>query len=206
MLEGLNVFIGLMGAGKSYGMTLAIYRAWKSGVHVYSIGTLFPPEKYRHLYTKISKEEVWKILNHDFIKSGTGEYVILALDEGWILFDSYDKLKIDTRVLLMSARKNGVNVYITAQRWGLVNINFRAVCDRIFICDSRSFFGLSLFRYLEFGIQENSDTGQLTDEPVQMPSFFNLGLWRLRKKTMYKYYDTWEKIVAMYPIIQHEKK
>ena len=113
MLEGLNIFVGGMGAGKSYGMTRQIYEAWQKGCMVLSPMKLKPPKKYAHLYRKISAFEIWGIMETEYEKD-----TVLALDEGWIVFNSYvkTKLPLDVQIDIMSCRKNRLHVYLTAQR------------------------------------------------------------------------------------------
>jgi len=202
MIKGINVFCGTLGAGKTYGTMLAVLSAWKNGYEVYSNMTMFPPEKYSGLYHHISYHDILEVMNKDFIQHGTGKEVILVLDEGWIFFDAYEKTKKDVRILLMSARKNGIHIYITSQRWGLVNINVRAVVERVFIGNSSRFLGVfwSQVRYLEYDIDRNSDNGKLADEPIEEPLLRNGFLYRRRETKIYKLYDTYEKITEMYPM------
>lgn len=199
MLKGIVIFKGKMGGGKSYGATLAVIRAMKEGHHVYTPARMFPPENLKKFYHVIKPDDIPEIMRTDHIDHGRSpkNEVILYLDEGWIAFNSYIKtnMGLDVQAMIMSGRKMGVSVYITAQRWNLIHINIREVATHIFSCESKGIF----HRYIEYDIDEFSDSAQLNPDPLMGPNILNLWLWRIKSKKVYEYYDSYQDIYDMYP-------
>lgn len=185
--KGLVVFNGNMGAGKTYGMVREVFCAWNEGIHVFSIMSLYPPEKYKKLYHKIS---VWDV--EKFLETAWEYPVILVLDEGWILFDSYvlTKLELETRIQIVSARKHNINIYLTSQRFMAVHTALRELVDTVRYCESYSFLFFQLHRNLKYEIKNG--TGQLSDESSGAEIFF------FRRKIA-NCYNTLETIWDMFP-------
>jgi len=115
---------------------------------------------------------------------------LVALDEGWLYFDSYSGTKgfsFDTRRKLMQSRKDGLDFYFTTQRPVAMQAGLRAITNIFVKCRSHSFFG---FRWFIAAVFEDLDSSSLprdTDEPVWIDRYF-------ASKKIFNSYDTNEKV------------
>jgi len=68
----------------------------------------------------------------------TMENAFVALDEGWIYFDSYEmtKFPIEVRMKILQSRKDGLDIAYTTQRPEQVHKSLRAMTNEYYECEA----------------------------------------------------------------------
>lgn len=184
-------------------MTVDVLRALRRGRIVYT--------NYWIKWDGIDERRIWwKRILYSLLLKGSLEYIpasnlreftgmqdldrlqdaLVALDEGWLYFDSYAGTKgfsFETRRKLMQSRKDGLDFYFTTQRPVAMQAGLRAITNIFVKCRSHSFFGLRWFIAAVFEDLDSSSLPRDTDEPVWVDRYF-------ASKKIFESYDTNEKI------------
>jgi len=185
-----RIYFGQLGQGKTYGMTRDVYRALKAGDDVFCNYDLNIPA-YQSQITKLAPEDVLlKFHATDYSKKG--KRVVFALDEGWLLFDSYLMTKMDLkmRTKLASMRKHRISLFVTSQRVSAVHKAARDLCNEFWRCDTFGFGTLRIFRMAQF---ELDGAGNLN---------FNVGDNGKARAMQTKIYLYRSKIASLYDTMQ----
>lgn len=136
----ITCYFGKLGQGKTYALAEHAIRELKRGRVVYANFFIdwrgLPPVK---IGNKIIRKA---IPASNFRKFGSVEEFIemedalVALDEGWIYFDSYSmtKFPIETRMKILQSRKDGLDIAYTSQRPEQVHVSLRAMTNEYYEC------------------------------------------------------------------------
>jgi hypothetical protein len=124
----LTAYVGGIGNGKTLLMTYHAYLKHLSGYSIYSNYTLDFDHK------KIVGLSALKEL-FDQQKSIRGNKLSFEFDEGWLEIDSrksQKKKNIDYSQIILQSRKAWLDIDVTAQGFGQLDIRLREVVDRMF--------------------------------------------------------------------------
>jgi len=135
----ITCYSGKLGQGKTYALAEHALRELESGRIVYANFFIdwqgLPP---RHLgpfsRPAIPKSNFRKFAGVDEFL--TMENAFVALDEGWIYFDSYEmtKFPIEIRMKILQSRKDGLDIAYTTQRPEQVHKSLRAMTNEYYEC------------------------------------------------------------------------
>lgn len=135
----ITCYFGKLGQGKTYALAEHALNALVSGRIVYSnfyIDWNGLPERNILGYKQPA------VPKSNFRKFGSlpdlmnMENALIALDEGWIYFDSYvaTRLPIETRMKILQSRKDGLDIAYTTQRPEQVHVALRAMTNEYYEC------------------------------------------------------------------------
>jgi len=205
----ITCYFGKLGQGKTYALAEHAIRELENGRIVYAnfyinwegINRWTWPKKI-----KAPKENFRKFTSvEEFL---TMENAFVALDEGWIYFDSYDmtRFPLHIRMKILQSRKDGLDIAYTTQRPEQVHKSLRAMTNVYVECEAGSlpFIKYPVFyRYqadlvgdtvkrldkLEWVELKTADGSQWVQKPaVQRPEI----VWPSNK--VFESFDTTEKI------------
>jgi hypothetical protein len=135
----ITCYSGKLGQGKTYALAEHALRDLESGRIVYAnffinwngkppvrMGPLSRPAIPKNNFRRFTSVE-------EFM---TMENALVALDEGWIYFDSYEmtKFPIDIRMKILQSRKDGLDIAYTTQRPEQVHKSLRAMTNEYYEC------------------------------------------------------------------------
>lgn len=160
-MEGTVLFFGKLGQGKTYGMVRECQFAFRYGIPVYSNIPIKPCIEGADFHL-LDAADIIPLMRKE--RGEDEPDIVVALDEAWILFDSYLMLKMDRnmRVDLASLRKNRISLYMTAQRVTSVHKAARELINYFMKCETISIFGFRVFRLTPYDL---SGSGELRDDP-----------------------------------------
>jgi len=182
-----RVYFGQLGQGKTYAMTRQVYKELKQGSDVYSNYYLNFPKYKKQIFYIGNEMKIFEQLNY----AKENKKAVVALDEGWILFDSYLSTKMDLkmRVKLASLRKHKIDLFITTQRVSALHKSARDLVNEFWRVGTLNFGITRGFRFVQY---ELDGAGNLNfDEPMKTEMCF------LRSKIA-KNYDTMQTIDDMF--------
>lgn len=137
----ITCYFGKLGQGKTYALAEHAIRELKAGRIVYAnffidwqgmppvrLGPIKRPPIPKSNFRKFSGVE-------EFM---TMENALVALDEGWIYFDSYEmtKFPIEIRMKILQSRKDGLDIAYTTQRPEQVHKSLRAMTNVYYECEA----------------------------------------------------------------------
>jgi hypothetical protein len=138
----ITCYFGKLGQGKTYALAEHAIRELEAGRIVYANFFInwqgLPARKVAGIYKKpaIPKENfrVFKSVE-EFL---TMENAFVALDEGWIYFDSYEmtRFPIAVRMKILQSRKDGLDLAYTTQRPEQVHLSLRAMTNEYYECEA----------------------------------------------------------------------
>lgn len=195
-----KVWLGKLGQGKSYAMTCELLNELNRGTIVYTNYRIFWNGKTVNKFNwktwkweKISYPasnlrpvaglSIKKILQH--VENGTKQrHNILALDEGYLYFDSYQgtRMSLDVRKFILHSRKRHIDIWYTAQRLMSIATTMREMTDYFYKCRSLNLLFFRIFWVTMHDLEDKKDGG-LSDR-IGFPSFY------LSNPIVYKSYDT----------------
>lgn len=138
----ITCYFGKLGQGKTYALAEHALRALRRGRIVYSNFHIawegLPPTR---IGTKIIRPALPKSNLRQF--KSVDEFMemesaLVALDEGWIYFDSYKmtSLPIEIRMKILQSRKDGLDIAYTSQRPEQVHVALRAMTNEYYECQA----------------------------------------------------------------------
>lgn len=137
----ITCYYGKLGQGKTYALAEHALRELEAGRIVYSnffldwqglprlrMGPFQRPEYPKSNWRVFHSVEEFMVMSNAFV----------ALDEGWIYFDSYDmtKLPIAIRMKILQSRKDGLDIAYTTQRPEQVHKSLRAMTNEYWECEA----------------------------------------------------------------------
>lgn len=196
-----QAWLGKLGQGKSYAMTCEIINHLNNGYTVYTNYKIYwngitkkefnwktkKIEKIHHPATNlkaISGQNIREILKN--IQPGTKQkHVILALDEGYLYFDSYQgtKMPMDVRKFILHSRKKHIDIWYTSQRLMAIAPTMREMTDYFYKCKSLNFYFFRLFWTVRYELEDKKDGGLDENKNGQLRLYFSNPL-------VYNSYDT----------------
>lgn len=137
----ITCYFGKLGQGKTYALAEHALRELKQGRIVYANFYIhwegMPPVRLGPIRRPaIPKENFRKFSGvEEFM---TMENALVALDEGWIYFDSYEmtKFPIEVRMKILQSRKDGLDIAYTTQRPEQVHKSLRAMTNEYYECEA----------------------------------------------------------------------
>lgn len=202
----IKCYYGKLGYGKSYAMTKHIVDKLNKGYIVYVnyridwngrkfkkfdfrkfkfVDVEYPASNLRAFRTTDDflqmgyNREQWKELQ----KQGNAKPVIVALDEGYLYFDSYEatKFKKGVRKKILHSRKQHLDIWYTSQRVMAIHPTLRTMTNIFYKCDKIPLGIFNLFRCREYDLKDESSV----DESKCLWSAIYIG-----RKKYYNIYDT----------------
>lgn len=195
----LTCYYGRRGQGKTYAMTRDVVNALNHGKIVYA--------NYRIFWKGYDESQVpfWRFLNKIHLKKNFKKYPasnlrrfestrklpeishnsILALDEGYLYFDSYvgTKMKLGIRKWILFSRHMDIDIWYTAQRPMSIQTTLRSMTEIFLKSQAIKFpFMPVLFALREF------DLG--SDENVNEDEQLGRTKWYFGSKWFYNFYNT----------------
>lgn len=231
----ITCYFGKLGQGKTYALAQHALRELRRGRVVYTNFHIawegLPERKLGFTTLKAVPKSNLRVF-HSVPEFMEMENALVALDEGWIYFDSYKmtSLPIEIRMKILQSRKDGLDIAYTSQRPEQVHVALRAMTNRYFECQAGRipFFKYPVFyRYdadLVNGVikregstkwveKKTAEGSQWVEEYAeQRPKI----IWPSKK--VFKSFDTIEKIAlpikdsskslrhAVIPIIEEKKE
>lgn len=198
--HGLYCYYGRLGQGKTYAMTADIIEDLKRGAVWYVnypiywrgydernniVQLLFGLFGLRRKFYEFTHENLHYIAVdenfHDKIQTLTDCKV--ALDEGYVAYDSYEmaKLSMAKRQTILHARHFDRSFYYTVQRPTSIHITLRAQTNVFYKVSKIHIFGLTLFRRQEFDLGPNEQVDE--NNRLSQKLYF-------AKKEIFEAYDT----------------
>lgn len=198
--RGLYMYYGRLGQGKTYAMTADVIEALKNGQVVYTNYPLrwdgFDQRKSRlHLFFGLLGFKRfyeffpvnWHYIEvdedfHD--KLATLTDCIVAIDEAYVAFDSYEmaKLSLTKRKNVLHTRHFNRSIWYTTQRPTNVHVVLRGNTNVFYRCKKLMSFPVTLFLREEFDLDADEKVAD-TQKPLSRK-------WYLGKKEIYEAYDT----------------
>lgn len=137
----ITCYFGKLGQGKTYALAEHAIRELEYGRIVYSnffIDWKGKPPVRAGIFSRkgIPKSNFRKFETvEDFLNM---ENALVALDEGWIYFDSYEmtRLPISVRMKILQSRKDGLDIAYTSQRPEQVHVSLRAMTNEYYECEA----------------------------------------------------------------------
>lgn len=206
----IEAYIGKQRTGKTYGMVRRIKEHLDSGNIVFvNFPMTYDPYArpwYRFFLHRLGilplrlypTTNLRQFLNWEDIMHYTN--AIVALDEGWQYFDSYQKLSIDKRMRLYQSGKREIQFLYTVQRYMMADINLRWSTDVFH--ESKSwkvpFTHHKLIRYRSYDLQEDNEGAKLEKTVLEIDSDGKMTekdmaiatRWIFTSNAVYKAYDT----------------
>lgn len=135
----ITCYFGKLGQGKTYALAEHALRELNQGRIVYANfyinwqgrkGQKFPyfPDSPISNFRPFTSVEEFLTMENAFV----------ALDEGWIYFDSYDmtKFPLHIRMKILQSRKDGLDIAYTTQRPEQVHKSLRAMTNEYYECEA----------------------------------------------------------------------
>jgi len=137
----ITCYYGKLGQGKTYALAEHALRELKAGRHVYSNFFIdwrgLPPRRMGLLSRDAVPASNFQpfVSVDEFLEM---ENAFVALDEGWIYFDSYEmtRFPIDVRMKILQSRKDGLDIAYTTQRPEQVHKSLRAMTNEFYECEA----------------------------------------------------------------------
>lgn len=137
----ITCYFGKLGQGKTYALAEHALRELESGRIVYANFFIdwkgAPPIKWGPFKRPaIPKSNFRKFESvQQFLEM---QNAFVALDEGWIYFDSYEmtRFPIAIRMKILQSRKDGLDIAYTTQRPEQVHVSLRAMTNEYFECEA----------------------------------------------------------------------
>jgi hypothetical protein len=137
----ITCYFGKLGQGKTYALAEHALRELRRGRVVYANFFIdwkgLPPIRMGVIKRPAIPKENLRVFKsvEEFM---TMENAFVALDEGWIYFDSYKmtSLPIDIRMKILQSRKDGLDIAYTSQRPEQVHVALRAMTNEYFECQA----------------------------------------------------------------------
>jgi hypothetical protein len=138
----ITCYFGKLGQGKTYALAQHALRELERGRIVYSNFYIdwngAPPTRIgkKIIRPAIPKSNFRPFKSvEQFMEMENG---LVALDEGWIYFDSYKmtSLPIDIRMKILQSRKDGLDIAYTSQRPEQVHVALRAMTNEYYECEA----------------------------------------------------------------------
>jgi len=144
----ITCYFGKLGQGKTYALAEETIKQLESGRIVYANFFIDwqgkPAKKYPLKREAIPKSNFRKFSSvEEFMEM---ENAFVALDEGWIYFDSYSmtRFPLELRMKILQSRKDGLDIAYTSQRPEQVHVSLRAMTNQYYECIAG---GLPFFKY-----------------------------------------------------------
>ena len=141
----ITCYFGKLGQGKTYGLAQHAIKELEAGRIVYSNFFIdWQGKPAKKIGKRIIKPAIPKS-NFRAFKSVEEfmemENAFVALDEGWIYFDSYSltKFPIEIRMKILQSRKDGLDIAYTSQRPEQVHVSLRAMTNEYYECVAGKF-------------------------------------------------------------------
>jgi len=186
-----RIYFGQLGQGKTYAMTRQVFSELRQGNDVYLNYFLDVPKYQDQIFYIPSSKivEVFQSLNYSRKK----QKAVVALDEGWILFDSYLSTKMDLamRVKIASLRKHRIDLLLTTQRVSALHKSARDLVNEFWQVSTLNYFFARGFRFVQYELDGASNLD--LQNPMQTEMCF------LRKKIADSY-DTMQTIDEMFSV------
>jgi len=192
---------GRIGQGKTYGATAdvldelsrgrVVYANWRINYDgfdqrsslLYIIGSLLFP--WANRFYNFPKENLHylPIDEHFLEKFSKLTDCSVYIDEGHVIFDSYEmaKMSMEKRVAVLHTRHFNRSIHIISQRPTAIHVMMRANVNRFYKYEKLLSKPFILFRRLEF----QDMAGETVDETKPLSSKFYIG-----RKAIYKAYDS----------------
>lgn len=137
----ITCYFGKLGQGKTYALAEHALRELERGRIVYAnffinwkgkapvrLGPLKRPAIPKSNFRPFKSVEEFLTMENAFV----------ALDEGWIYFDSYEmtRFPIEIRMKILQSRKDGLDIAYTTQRPEQVHKSLRAMTNEYFECQA----------------------------------------------------------------------
>lgn len=177
----LFCYYGRMGTGKTYAMTRDVVSDLNRGKVVYANYRIdwngYDESKYLwfrflHLFGRpfrcFPSSNLRRFSSVEQIK--TIRNCVLALDEGYLYFDSYLKtsLKLGLRQAVLFARKHGVEIRYTTQRTSAVHVVMRSMTNVFYkLVKYKLPWGMLFVRY-EYDLDSNENVDENKSYGVKM--------------------------------------
>lgn len=135
----ITCYYGKLGQGKTYALAEHALRELKSGRVVYANFFINwkgrPPTQLGPLKRAGIPRSNYRAF-HSVEEFLTMENAFVALDEGWIYFDSYEmtRFPIEIRMKILQSRKDGLDIAYTTQRPEQVHKSLRAMTNEYYEC------------------------------------------------------------------------
>jgi len=135
----ITCYFGKLGQGKTYALAEHALRELENGRVVYTnfyIKWLGQTENKWIRRPKSTRANLRIFHSVEEFMTMTNAFV--ALDEGWIYFDSYEmtKLPIEVRMKILQSRKDGLDIAYTTQRPEQVHKSLRAMTNEFYECEA----------------------------------------------------------------------
>jgi hypothetical protein len=209
----IYAFIGKQRSGKTVRMTHYVLKALRQGRVVYANYYInwnpdAPMPWYRFIlhklgiwkYKRYPKTNLRRFKNWDDVLNVAG--CVIALDEGWQYFDSYQKLSIDKRMRLYQSGKWEIDYMYTVQRYKMTDINLRWSTDEFWYSTLYKipFLSYPLIIYRLYDLNEDEDSATLDRKGIDAKgNIVDLAIkkvWWFTRKKHFDVYDTKEDIYA----------
>jgi hypothetical protein len=138
----ITCYFGKLGQGKTYALAEHALRELKKGRVVYANFHIewngLPPVRIgKKIIRPAVPKENYKTFEsvEQFLEMEDG---LVALDEGWIYFDSYKmtSFPIEFRMKILQSRKDGLDIAYTSQRPEQVHVSLRAMTNEYYECEA----------------------------------------------------------------------
>lgn len=209
----IKAYIGKQRSGKTVRMTQDVIGFLEAG-HVVYVNYRINWDNMAYkgwLRTFLHRVGIWKITRYPqtnlrrFVDWEDVLHVsnaVIALDEGWQYFDSYQKLPIDKRMRLYQSGKWELTYLYTVQRYMMADINLRWSTDEFWESTMYKipFLSYPLIVYKLYDLDEDNESAKLARKGIdEKGNIVDLALSRrfvFTTKKMFAYYDTKEDIYA----------
>lgn len=133
----ITCYFGKLGQGKTYALAEHALRELKNGRVVYSNFFIDWQGRAKTRWRDAIPKSNFKTFKgvEEFM---TMENAFVALDEGWIYFDSYKmtSLPLAVRMKILQSRKDGLDIAYTTQRPEQVHKSLRAMTNELYECQA----------------------------------------------------------------------
>jgi hypothetical protein len=201
MEHGIYAYIGKLGQGKTYAMTRDVLSYLDKGRIVYTNYEIsWPGYKQRpniwHLFLALTFKKKIELVEYPatnlrYINTDEKFHenfqklrnCIVALDEAYILFDSYQmaKMSMAERMSILQCRKLDKSILYTVQRASNIHVVLRGMTNVFYECSRISLFGtLKLFRRVAYDLA--------VDESVDKTAPLGAKIYTSRQK----YFDAYD--------------
>lgn len=197
----ITQYYGRIGCGKTYAGTMdvldelarghVVYTNWRINYNgfdqrdsiLYTLGSLLFPWKKRFYYFPKENLRYIEIDEHFHEKFAQLTDCSVYLDEGHVVFDSYEMAKMDIakRKAVLHTRHFNRSIHIISQRFTAIHVTMRENVNRYYKCEKLIDYPFKLFRRTEY--QDLVDGNIDEDQPVSTK------LYRGKAK-IYKMYDS----------------
>jgi len=137
----ITCYFGKLGQGKTYALAEHAIRELERGRIVYANFFIdwqgMPPVRLGPIKRPAIPKTNFKKFNSvdEFLEM---KNALVALDEGWIYFDSYEmtRFPISVRMKILQSRKDGLDLAYTTQRPEQVHVSLRAMTNEYYECEA----------------------------------------------------------------------